>query len=58
MKKLTSVLVCGLILTIAGSAAAANDPKGTLSKDEQSKSMPMAGQANNHSSPSLDPPKK
>ncbi|MEP7330104.1 MAG: hypothetical protein ABI777_12900 [Betaproteobacteria bacterium] len=50
----------------AGSAAAsetakdtaANNPKGTLSKEEESKSMPMAGQANNHSSPSLDAAKK
>ena len=36
----------------------ATDPKGILSKDEESKSMPMAGQGNNHSSPSLEPPKK
>lgn len=44
----------------AGDAAAsaidspATDPKGTLSKAEESKSMPMAGHGNNHSSPSLD----
>ena len=39
--------------------SAATDPKGTLSKDEETKSMPMAGHGNNHSSPSLEPaPKK
>ena len=39
--------------------SAAMDPKGTLSKDEETKSMPMAGHGNNHSSPSLEPaPKK
>lgn len=37
---------------------AANTPMGTLTKDEEAKSMPMAGQANNHSSPSLDTTKK
>jgi uncharacterized lipoprotein YajG len=37
---------------------AANTPMGTLTKEEASKSMPMAGQANNHSSPSLDAAKK
>jgi hypothetical protein len=31
---------------------------GKLTKEEESKSMPMAGQANNHSSPSLDAAKK
>jgi hypothetical protein len=35
-----------------------NTPMGTLSKEEASKSMPMAGQGNNHSSPSLDTAKK
>lgn len=34
------------------------DPKGTLSKQEESLSMPMAGHGNNHSSPSLEPPAK
>lgn len=39
--------------------SAATDPKGTLGKEEESKSMPMAGHGNNHSSPSLEPaPKK
>lgn len=39
--------------------SAATDPKGTLSKQEESKSMPMAGHGNNHSSPALEPaPKK
>jgi hypothetical protein len=44
----------------AGAAkdSAATDPKGTLNKEEESKSMPMAGHGNNHSSPSLEPPKK
>jgi len=37
---------------------AANTPMGTLTKEEASKSMPMAGQSNNHSSPSLDTAKK
>lgn len=31
----------------------ATDPKGTLSAQEESKSMPMAGHGNNHSSPAL-----
>ncbi len=38
--------------------SASTAPMSTLSKDEASKSMPMAGQGNNHSSPSLDPTKK
>lgn len=44
----------------AGAAkdSAATDPKGTLNKEEESKSMPMAGHGNNHSSPALEPPKK
>lgn len=33
-------------------------PAGTLSKDEEAKSMPMAGHGNNHSSPSLEPAAK
>lgn len=37
---------------------ASNTPMGTLTKEEASKSMPMAGQVNNHSSPSLDSAKK
>lgn len=36
----------------------ANSPMGTLTKEQETKSMPMAGQANNHSSPSLDAAKK
>lgn len=51
---------------IAGGAApsetakdsASTGPMEKLSKDEESKSMPMAGQGNNHSSPSLEPAKK
>ena len=37
---------------------AANTPMEKLSKEEEAKSMPMAGQGNNHSSPSLDAGKK
>ncbi len=37
---------------------AANTPMGTLTREEASKSMPMAGQGNNHSSPALDTTKK
>ena len=32
----------------------ATDPKGTLTKEEETKAMPMAGHGNNHSSPSLE----
>lgn len=32
----------------------ATNPMGTLSQDEASKSMPLAGHGNNHSSPSLE----
>ncbi len=32
----------------------ANDPAGPLSKQEESTAMPMAGQANNHSSPAVE----
>jgi hypothetical protein len=44
----------------AGTAkdSAATDPKGTLTREEESKSMPMAAHGNNHSSPSLDPAAK
>ncbi len=38
--------------------SAATDPMGTLSKAEESKSMPMAGHGNNHSSPALAPKEK
>lgn len=43
------------------SAATARDsratqPMGNLDASEESKSMPMAGQANNHSSPALEQP--
>jgi hypothetical protein len=34
--------------------SAATDPKGELSKSEESKSMPMAGHGNNHASPALE----
>ena len=35
------------------------DPKGEMTKQEESKGMPEANQANNHSSPALDvEPKK
>jgi hypothetical protein len=36
--------------------SAATDPKGTLTKTEETNSMPMAAHGNNHSSPSLEPP--
>ena len=32
----------------------ANNPTGTLTQEEESSGMPKAGQANNHSSPSLE----
>ncbi len=32
----------------------ANNPTGTLTKEEESSAMPKAGQANNHSSPALE----
>jgi hypothetical protein len=35
-----------------------NDPTGTLTKEQESSGMPKAGQANNHSSPSLEPGKR
>ncbi len=38
--------------------SASTGPMQKLSKEEESKSMPMAGQGNNHSSPALDPAKK
>ncbi len=38
--------------------SASTAPMEKLSKDEESKSMPMAGQGNNHSSPSLETAKK
>jgi len=38
----------------SGVDSAATNPMGTLDKEEQSKSMPMAGQGNNHSSPALE----
>jgi hypothetical protein len=34
--------------------SAATDPKGTLTKTEETNSMPMAAHGNNHSSPSLE----
>ncbi len=38
--------------------SAATGPMEKLSKEEESKSMPMAGQGNNHSSPALETAKK
>ena len=38
--------------------SASTGPMEKLSKDEESKSMPMAGQGNNHSSPSLETARK
>lgn len=38
--------------------SAATDPRGTLTKEEESKSMPMAAHGNSHSSPSLEPAAK
>ena len=35
--------------------SAATNPRGPMSKEQESKSMPMAGQANNESSTALDP---
>ena len=35
----------------------ANNPTGVLTTEEESSAMPKAGQANNHSSPSLEPGK-
>lgn len=35
----------------------ANNPQGDLTKAEENTAMPKAGQANNHSSPALDPAK-
>jgi len=35
----------------------ASNPKGDLTSREESTAMPKPGQANNHSSPSLDPSK-
>ncbi len=34
--------------------SAATDPKGNMSKAQESNSMPMSGQAGSHSSPALD----
>ena len=34
--------------------SAATNPKGAMSKEQESKSMPVAGQAGSHSSPALD----
>ena len=36
----------------------ATNPMGTLSKDDEQTAMPLAGQANNHSSPSIDESRK
>ena len=41
-----------------GTDTTANNPAGMMSKKQESESMPMAGQGNSHSSPSLDPAKK
>jgi len=34
--------------------SASTNPKETMSREQESKSMPMAGQSNNHSSTALD----
>ena len=44
--------------TKGGTDSADTNPLSTLSPAEQSKSMPMAGHGNNHSSPSLEQGKK
>jgi hypothetical protein len=36
----------------------ATNPMGTLSKDDEQTAMPLAGHGNNHSSPSIEPPRK
>lgn len=41
-----------------GTDSAATNPMGTMSKRQESESMPMAGQGNSHSSPSIEPAKK
>jgi hypothetical protein len=33
---------------------AANNPTGSMTKEQESAQMPKVGQANNHSSPALD----
>jgi hypothetical protein len=41
--------------TAGGTDSKATQPMGDLTKKEESESMPKAGQANNHSSPSIEP---
>jgi hypothetical protein len=48
----------GVDPAVTAKDSAATDPKGTLTKEEESKSMPEALQGNNHSSSALDPPAK
>ena len=36
----------------------ATNPMGTLTKENEQNAMPLAGQGNNHSSPSLEQPQK
>ncbi|MEO8507570.1 MAG: hypothetical protein ABI593_08075 [Betaproteobacteria bacterium] len=48
----------GVDPAVTAKDSATTDPKGTLTKEEESKSMPEALQGNNHSSPALDPPAK
>lgn len=48
----------GVDPAVTAKDSAATDPKGALTKEEESKSMPEALQGNNHSSPALDPPAK
>jgi hypothetical protein len=41
-----------------GTDSTASNTTGVMSKTQESESMPMAGQGNSHSSPSLDPAKR
>ncbi len=41
-------------VTARGKDTPANAPMSTLTKEKEANSMPLAGQANGHSSPSLD----
>ena len=57
----TPAATSGTTTTAAPSTAVdspATNPMAPLSKDAEKVSMPLAGQANNHSSPSLDPKEK
>ena len=41
-------------VTARGKDTPANAPMGTLTQEKEANSMPLAGQANSHSSPSVD----